>query len=77
MEVILSEVSTLVRSGLVSRGEFNRPLELFREFVLQTFPEELPSAAEEIIARILKLSVESAAQIPPGLQEVQDFGEAP
>ena len=73
----LDTIRRLVRRGIVGRGEFQRPLELFRKTATRRFPQDHPAAAEAVMRRIEEAAIASAKSIPPGLSPLLDFAEEP
>ena len=74
---ILDAIADLARRGFVTRGPFPRPLEVFVDIAREAFGEESPEAASALRARIRRLAVEEAAELPRGLAAPSRFHEGP
>lgn len=77
LDQTLERIRRLVRGGLVARGEFQQPLELFRTAALREFPQEQPDAAAQVVGRIIDVALSEARKVRPGLTRLLDFGEEP
>lgn len=74
---MVEDLRALVRAGIVARGEFQRPLQLFCEFAKEVFPTEFPDIAVLIRDNIVAEAFRAAQMMPRGLHDTPELEEQP